>query len=237
MLFSGDSNSLWMACGQSGALKPDDVMASRFDVPAMNRSDIRRYGPAAGNGQIGGLNRIGNSVSAWQFGPSDAAFRLHDLTHDREIVMVPMPTPLIGKMTAQTGQFRTTDKTIRLPFCGAPPGAPADAAPASWICRTLTFDTMTGALIGSVDHGDHRIPHPPVSLPKQTLSGHGVRIDAFWRDDSKIGELAVHDSVTGRERQRIISIAQRPLQVSADSRWLLTIGIDGGGLRLYRVQP
>ncbi|MDB5578414.1 MAG: hypothetical protein JWR80_3590 [Bradyrhizobium sp.] len=72
---------------------------------------------------------------------------------------------------------------------------------------------------------------------KQTLSGHDLRIDAFWQEDSKTGELVVHDSVTGRERQRIISIAQRPLQMSADGRWLLTVGVDGGGLRLYRVQP
>jgi hypothetical protein len=47
----------------------------------------------------------------------------------------------------------------------------------------------------------------------------------------------VHHSVTGRERQRIISIAQRLLQMSADGRGLLTAAIDGGDLRLYRVQP
>jgi hypothetical protein len=237
MLFSGDSISLWMACGQSGAPKPDDVMAIRFGVPAMQPLDIRRYGPSAANGQTGGLEQVGDSVGAWQFGPRGEAFRLHDLTRDREVVIVPMPTPLVGKMPAQTGEIRIDDKTIRIPFCGAPPGPPADAGPASWICRTLSFDTPTGTLIGSVDHNDHRIPNPPVSLPKQTLSGQGLRIDAFWRDDSKSGAMVVHDSVTGRERQRIISIAQRPLQISADGRWLLTIGIDGGGLRLYRVLP
>lgn len=237
MLFSRDGNSLWMPCGQSSAPKPDDVMAIGFNVPAMRPSDIRRYGPAAGNGQTGGLDRIGNSVSAWQFGPAGASFLLHDLTHDREIVTIAMPAPLVGKMTAQTGQVRIDDKTIRLQFCGAPPGAPAAAGPASRICRMLTFDTQTGALISSVDQRDHRNPNPPISLPRQTLSGHGLRIDAFWRDDSKTGELVVHDSATGRERQRIISIAQRPLQISANARWLLTAEVDGAGLRLYRVQP
>lgn len=237
MLFSRDSNSLWMACGQSGAPKPDDVMAIGFNLPAMKPSDIRRYGPTAGNGQIGGLDRTGNSVSGWQFGPAGAAFRLRDLTHDREIVVIPMPTSLVGKMTAQTGQVRIEDKAIRLQFCGAPPGAPADAKPASWKCRTLTFDTLTAKLIGSVDQGDRRIPDPPISMPRHTLSGHGLRIDALWRDASKTGELVVHDSLSGRERQRIISIAQRPLQMSANGRWLLTAGVDGGGLRLYGVQP
>lgn len=235
LLFSG--KSLWLACGQSSAPKPDDVMAIRFALPAMKPSDIRRYGPAAQNGQAGGLDRIGDSVWAWQFGPAGAAFRLHDLTHDREIVMVAMPPPLIGNLTAQTGQVQIDDKTIRLKFCGVPPGAPVNASPASWICRALTFDTPTGALIGSVDQSDFRFPNPQIRLPKHTLPGHGLRIDAFWRDDSKTGELVVYDSVTGRERQRIVSVAQRPLQLSADGRWLLTASIDGGDLRLYRVQP
>ena len=189
------------------------------------------------NGRTGGLERIGDSVWAWQFGPRGEAFRLHDLTHDREIVTVAMPTPMIGSLTAQTGQFQIDDRTIRLNFCGVPPGAPANTRPASWICRTLTFDTPTGALMVSIDQGDHRAPNPPIGMPKQTLSGHGLRIESFWRNDSKTGELVVRDSVTGRERQRIISIAQRPLQLSADGRWLLTTGIDEGELRLYRVQP
>ncbi|MDO8401390.1 MAG: hypothetical protein Q7T45_26640 [Bradyrhizobium sp.] len=237
MLFSRDSNSLWMACGQSGAPKPDDVMAVRLDVLTIKPFDIRSYGAVAANGQTGGLDRIGDSVWAWQFGPRGEAFRIHDLTNDRDIVMVAMPKPLIGSLTAQTGQVQIDDRTIRLNFCGVPPGALANAKPSSWICRTLTFDTLTGALIGSIDQGDHRAPNPQINTPQQALSGHGLRIEAFWRKDSKTGELVVRDSVTGRERQRIISIAQRLLQMSADGRWLLTAAIDGGDLRLYRVQP
>jgi hypothetical protein len=117
-----------------------------------------------------------------------------------------------------------------------PPEAPAGADLASWICRALTFDTQTGGLIGSVDKGDDRIPNPPVSAPNGTPSGHGLRIEAFWRDDSKTGELVVRDGATGRERQRIVSVAQRPLQISGDGRWLMTLAVNGGGLRLYRIQ-
>jgi hypothetical protein len=50
------------------------------------------------------------------------------------------------------------------------------------------------------------------------------------------GELVVRDGATGRERQRIVSIAQRPVQMSADGSWLTTVAIDGGGLRLYRLR-
>ena len=68
-----------------------------------------------------------------------------------------------------------------------------------------------------------------------SLSGHGLRIESFWRQDNKTGQLVVRDSATGRERQRIVSIAQRPLQMSADGVWLMTVAVHGGGMRLYRI--
>jgi hypothetical protein len=236
MLFSPDSKSLWLACGQYYTVpKPDDPMAIRLDVPAMQVLDVRRYGEGAESGQTRGLERIGDSVWAWQFPGGGKAFRVYDLTHARDIVTVPMPTALIGKLTEQTGRTELDEQTIRLSFCGEPPGAPAGAGPESWICRKLSFDTGTGAPIGSADKDDFRIPNPPASLPHAILSGHGLRIESFWRDDSKTGELLVRDSATGRERQRIVSIAQRPLQMSGD--WLMTLSVNGGGLRLYRIQP
>ena len=233
MLFSPDSKSLWLVCGQTTAPKPDDPMAIRLDVPAMRLLELRRYGEGAESGEIRGLERIGASVWAWQFPHDGPPFRLRDLTRARDIVTVPIPAGLIGKLTAQTGQTQLDEQSIRLTFCGAPPGAQAGAGPESWICRMLTFDTRTGTLIGSVDKDDHRIPNPPASLPKQTLSGHGLRIESFWRNDSKAGEIVVRDSATGRERQRIVSIAQRPLQMSRD--WLMTLPLNGSGLRLYRI--
>jgi hypothetical protein len=235
MLFSPDSKSLWLVCGQYTAPKPDDPMAIRLDVPAMQVLELRRYGEGAESGEIRGLERIGDSVWAWQFPHDGPPFRIRDLTYARDIVTVPIPAELIGKLTAQTGQSQLDEQTVRLNFCGVPPSAPANAGPASWICRMLSFDTRTGTLIGSVDNVDHRIPNPPVSLPKHTLSGHGLRIESFWQEDSKTGELVVRDSATGRERQRIVSIAQRPLQMSGD--WLMTLAVNGSGLRLYRIQP
>ncbi len=147
-----------------------------------------------------------------------------------------MPMDLIGKLTAQSDQSQMDEKAIRLKFCGVPPGAPSDTDPASWICRTLSFETRTGALIGSADEGDRRSPDPATSLPRSVLTGHGLRVEAFWREDSKTGEIIVRDSVTGRERQRIVSIAQRPLQMSADGVWLMTVTVHGGALRLYRIR-
>jgi len=237
MLFSADSNSLWLVCGQYYAPKPEDQMAIRLDVPAMQVQDIRRYGAADVSGRIEGLERIGDSIWAWQFASVTIPFRIRDLTHDREIAKVSMPLEQVGGLAAQTGTAEVNEKIIRLKFCGALPGAPAGASPASWICRTLTFDTPTGALIDSVDEADHRILNPPTGVPLSTLSGHGLRIESFWQASSKAGEIVVRDSATGRERQRIVSIAQRALQMSPDGSWLMTLAIDGGGLRLYRLYP
>jgi hypothetical protein len=202
----------------------------------MQLRDISRHGEDAESGQIGGLERIGDSVWAWQFPHGGKPFRIRDLTQARDIVTVPMPMDLIGNLTAQTGISHVDEKIIRLKFCGTPPDAPAGAGPAASICRALTFDTPTGALIGSIDDGDRRGLSQAASPPKSVLTGHGLRIEAFWRYDSKSGELVVRDSATGRERQRIVSIAQRPLQISSDGVWLMTVAVHGDALRLYRVR-
>jgi hypothetical protein len=93
----------------------------------MRMLDARRYSESAESGQVTSLETIGDSVSASQFGFNQKPFRLRDLTHDREIVTVPMPVELIGDMTPQNSQL--DDKSVQLSFCGAPLGAPADAAP------------------------------------------------------------------------------------------------------------
>lgn len=238
LLFSHDSKSLWLVCGQRTALTADDLMAIRLDVPAMQAPDIRRYGGGAESEEIGGLERIGDSVWAWQSGRNGKPFRVSDLTHGREIISAPTPMELIGKLTEQNGLSHVDEKTIRRIFCGVPPGAPTDAGPESWICRTLSFDTRTGAPLGSVDTPDHRFQkNGSQILPNYMLSGHGLSIESFWRQDSKAGELVVRDSATGRERQRITSIAKRPLQMSADGAWLMTSAVYGEGLRLYRIHP
>ena len=195
----------------------------------------RRYGEGAESGEIRGLERIGDSVWAWQFAPDGMPFRIRDLTHARDIVTVPIPAELIGKLTAQTGQSQVDEQTIRLNFCGVPPGAPAGAGPESWICRMLTFDTRTGALIGSVDRDDHRVPNPPASLPKAMLFGHGLRIESFWRAtarpaNSSSATAPPAASVNGLSRSRNGRCKCHAMA------WLMTLPVNGSGLRLYRIQ-
>lgn len=234
MLFAKNSRSLWLVCGKRTAPKPDDLMAIRLDVPTMQTLDLRRYGEGAESGQARGLELIGDSIWAWQSDYRGKPFRVRDLTLNREIVAVQMPMDLIGKMTAQTNRHQVDEKSIRLSFCGAPPRAPVNAGPEVSICRTLTFETMTGTLTGSADESDYRWSSP--NAPRASLPGHGLRIESFWRADSKTGELVVRDIATGRERQRIVSIAQSLLRMSSDGRWLITGGVDNGRLRIYRIQ-
>ncbi|MBR0754713.1 hypothetical protein JQ604_21205 [Bradyrhizobium jicamae] len=225
LIFSNDDNSLWLVCGQFYAPKPDDLMAIRLELPTMRVHDIRRYGPTAESGPIQGLERIGESIWAWQFPAGDKPFRVHELIRDRDVVTVALPTALVGGMTSQSGISQIDERAIQLNFHGTPPGISGETGPASWILRTLTFDTQTGALIGTVDKKDPPIPNSADQPPNSSLSGHGLRIEAFWRADSKTGEIVLRDQASGRERQRITSIAQRPLQLSADGRWLMTRAI------------
>ena len=193
MLFSSDSNSLWIACGQSSAQKPDDAMAIGLNVPEMQVLDIRRYGQAAESGPVRGLERIGDSVWAWQFDARGTSFRIRDLTHDREIVTVQTPTLLDRQPDRRRPATAEVDeKTIRLNFCGVPPRRPGrHAAPHPGYAACSPSTRRLESLIGGVDKPDHRIPNPSTNLPKRTLSGHGLRIDAFWQYDSKTGELVV----------------------------------------------
>ncbi|MGF6430164.1 hypothetical protein [Bradyrhizobium elkanii] len=236
LMFSADSGSLWLICSQYLAPKPDDPIAIRIEVPAMRMRDVRRYGAGNESGLAHGLKRIGDAVWACQSPYSRKPFRIYDLTHGRQVVTVSMPLELIGNLTSQTaGSCQLDENSIRHEFCGIPPRVPAGAAPASSICRTLTFDTRTGSLIGSVDAGDRRAPFRSPGRPNSVTSDRGLSVEAFWQENSKAGEIVVRDSATGRERQRIVAVAQRPLQMSSDGRWLMTVTIYGNALRLYRV--
>jgi hypothetical protein len=88
-------------------------------------------------------------------------------------------------------------------------------------------------LLGSSDNVDSRFT--PNTMARDI--GHGLRLEARWQNDSKTGELIVHDAATGRQRQRIVSVSQRPLGVSPDGRWLVTYAPDQRAMRFYRVNP
>ena len=240
MMFELDGTSVWLACGQHYAPKPDDLLAIKIDVPSMQVRASRRYGDDASSGAVKNLQQGGGAVWAWQFGSGDYRFRIRDLTHDRPVVVLPdIKTPeLIGNLTEQTGRAEIDERRVTLTACGDRSGVanPPEAMPnaRNSFCRSVSFDTQTGALIGTSDSPDSRF----LNTPRASLNaGHGLRIEALWQDDSKTGELIVRDAATGRQRQRIVSVSQRPLRLSPDGQWLVTYAMDRQALRLYRVTP
>jgi hypothetical protein len=236
MLFEPDGNSLWLVCRQYNAPTADDIMAIRLEVPSMKQLDVRHYGDAASSGPIHGLEHTGDGVWAWQFpNMTKLPFRIRDLTHDREVLKLTIPAEPIANLTAQTGASQIDDKTIKLNFCGQHSTAPNAAEHfdrAASLCRLLTFDTQTGALLEQTDSSDFRF----AAAPSASLTGHGLRIESSWRPDSKSGETVVRDAASGRELQRIASVAERPLQWSPDGRWLIMHASDRNVFRVYRVK-
>lgn len=235
ILFSADGKSILLACDPRTTPQPGDIMALRLEVPTMQVAHIAYFGVAADSGPLRGLKRVETSVWAWQLPHGDKPFRIHDLTTGREIVAASPPPDLISGLTEQFARIHRDSASLK--FCGMPPAALASPGPSSWICRTLIVDTNTGALIGHEDQPDNRAPTSANPRIKSVTSGHGLQVEAFWEISSKRGELVVRDEATGRERQRVLSIAQRPLQISHNGHWLMTSAVYGNSLRLYRLHP
>jgi hypothetical protein len=56
------------------------------------------------------------------------------------------------------------------------------------------------------------------------LTGYGLRIEAFWRDDSKTGKFVARDSAADRASGCGSSRSHNALtQMSADGVWLMTV--------------
>lgn len=235
MLFEPDSNDIWLACEQYYSPKANDVMAIKLAVPSQAVREVRRFGDSAQSGTIVGLERVGGSVWAWQFG-NDGGFRLRDLTRDQELlVLTNLTAPnLAGKLTAQP--WTTVDeKHVSLSFCGDR-SAVSDATVAphtDWFCRNLIFDVRTGVLLERLD----QVANGRWGLQVTRDEPAGLSIETTDPADSKTGDVIVRDLATNRQRQRIVSVVQQPRGWSPDGRWLVMWARDQDALRIYRVTP
>jgi hypothetical protein len=219
-----------------GVPNPDAVMAVKLAMPSLAVLEVRRFGDSAASGTIEGLTRIGASVWAWQF--YDGQFRLRDLTQDRELLrLTDLKAPtLCGKLTHQQWT-KVDEKRVSLSFCGSASDVDDAAVAASvhGICRTLSFETRAGALIERIDQGDRPVPRPwPDWVTLDDAAG--LHIESREPAASKTGEIIVQDLATRQQRQRIVSLAQRPIALSPDGRWLIMCARDQPTLRIYRVR-
>jgi len=87
-------------------------------------------------------------------------------------------------------------------------------------------------LVKKEDDNDRRFA--PTEYKLNTPNG--LRIKTTWRESGKNGEITVIDLESSKQRQQIASVAQRPLAVSADGKWLVMYAFNQETLRVYRIQ-
>lgn len=241
VLFDADGKSLWAICAQfyTSPMDPEYIMALKFDVPTMKVLDVRRYGESASHGQIKSLARFGDGIVYWQQGVGNtASIYFENLTHNQNMFKLSELTQpnLAGSLTFQGGQ--ADGGQFNLLFCGHSSGISdaseieKDASMVHSFCRTLVYDAQSGTLIKKIDVAKRDRVSTTATI---TNFQQDFRVEASRQEISKAGELVVLDDKTGRERQRIASMSQRPLGFSPDGRWLVTHASDQNTLRIYRV--
>ncbi|MCJ7783207.1 MAG: hypothetical protein MUP41_04695, partial [Desulfobacterales bacterium] len=229
MMFELDGKSLRLLCGQYEHPGPESLMAIKLEVPSMKVLQLRRYGDSAASEEVRGLARIGPSIWCWQhsYGKPEQ-LRVRDLTQDRDVAHLrDLNQPRFADNFTPQRNDRITENRITLRYLGGP------LSDGQWIKRWLVFDTRSGKLIEKRDE-----PNPAVASSQAVLeTPNNLRIETTWREDSKAGKIDVIDSVSGKHRQHISTLAQRPVGISPDGRWLVMNAFEQKTLRIYRVTP
>lgn len=240
MMFEKDGKSLWVRCGQFyHPVLPASVMAIRLSVPSMKALDIRRYGERASAGAMEGMAGTPDGVIYWQQDFSgEKLFHFRNLTLDQALFSLrDLADPAqLGKLALQSIVIEGARLTIL--GCGSSSEvsnpAEQDRQPAAVhsFCRKLFFDPRSGALIG---HADEANRHPSWDEAEVQDPKHQLLVQTAWQKNSKSGEMLVRDLSTGRERQRLLGLAQRVLGISPNGLWLVAYARDKNTLRIYRV--
>lgn len=227
MMFELDGKSLWVLCGQYAYPGPDSLLAIKLEVPSMRVLQLRRYGESAASQQVRGLARIGPSIWYWQHRTGKAEqLRVRDLSRDQDVVYLRDLDQACFADNFTSQEVRLSENRISLRYHGGSDGQ-------TTIKRWLVFDTRSGSLIERKDE-----PNPTVASSRAVSeTPKNLRIETTWREDSKAGKIDVIDSVSGKQRQHISSLAQRPVGISPDGRWLVMNAFEQKALRIYRAMP
>jgi hypothetical protein len=238
LMFESDGASLWLLCGQSHLryAEPREAIALHLAVPSLQLLEARPL-PAGIWAHEFKLQALDGSV--WLFGHhtvDEQSVVVEDLTHNRLITRIAgLAGPALGtKLTAQWMGDRVDGRRIVLPYCGLPEDAPElPARPQPWrgfpVCAWLIFDTRTGALIERANQAGFWLP-----ADRDTIAAPaGLRVRGVLPKDSKRGELLVEPRAAGPWLQRLETVAQRPLGISPDGRWLVAYAPDQRRIRIY----
>ncbi len=235
--FSSDSKSIWARCGQFySPHKALDVIAVQLEVPSMKLLNVRTYGEYAKDGSVQSMASFQSDVAFWQRGAASELF-VRSLTSGKNIIVLrDLPQKsLAGALTSQ--EVTISDNSLHLRYCGQSTdvsnptiNVQNNASAGHSFCRILKFGIPSGILEEMRDYS-------PLGATESELLDHQeeLKVRGVWNTTDKSGELIVFDTATGRERQRISTIAQRPLKFSPDGKMLLVHAKDANKLRVYKV--
>jgi hypothetical protein len=226
MMFEADGGSLWVLCTQYDYPTPKSLMAIQLEIPSMKVLGLRYYGDDAAGEAVRGLTRAGGSIWYWQWSSAYShQFRVGDLGSGREVAHLPdlKQSHLAGDLVSTDARITEGRITLRYRNNSWPPA----------ITRWLVFDTRSGQLLERRDEA--AAPFDPGRAVLKASDD--LRIETISRQDSLAGEIDVLDSASGRRRQHIRTLAQRPIGISPDGHWLVMHAFEQKTLRVYRVGP
>jgi len=226
MMFEADGGSLWVVCTQFDGPTPNSLMAIQLEVPSMKVLGLRYYGTSAAGEAVRGLTRAGGSIWYWQWSSAYShQFWVGDLGNGREVAHLRdlKQSHLAGDLVSTDAQVTEGRITLRYRNDSWPPT----------ITRWLVFDTRSGELLERRDEA--AAPSDPNRVVLKASDD--LRIATISRQDSLAGEIDVLDSASGRRRQHIRTLAQRPIGISPDGHWVVMHAFEQRTLRLYRVGP
>jgi hypothetical protein len=239
MLFTAYSRHLWVSCGSDSAPIPEEAIAAiRLAVPSLQPEATHYYGERAQRGKAEPLLRSHAGILYLQRGTRDEdPVYLYNLDLDRHIRVGDdlRSAQLAGGLTFQEAVIQ--DQRLEMRYCGraaqvADPGhAEHEAHDVHAFCRTLLADPETGAITGKRDAAGSTRHDSTLSSPDGTLV-----VEASWSASSKTGQTIVRDAASGRELQRLETLAQSPAGFSPDGRWLVTKAVDRPVLRFYALR-
>ncbi len=240
-LFEEDSNSIWMRCDIGKQPTADDLIAIRVSVPSMDVIQEVHYGDDASAGTGLDLFRVrGHVWVAQRENLPNTETNFHDLTTGQFRILTIQPLNLPEYAGTSGFQWLAFDAgELAFSFCGnsiqvSNPSEP-DKHPdqVHSFCRQLYFNDKNGNYIRRVDQANLNALEGTFSLEDKRR---GIRIEGPWSSSSsKANDITVRDARSNALRQRIHSVAQRPLTLSPDGRWLLTHAYDRGTVRIYKI--